>query len=193
MAKCSSSFRMMRDRRGMAAVEFAMIAPALMLLVVGVMEMTFRFRAKEEATRYVHQVADLIARGGANITTADLTTLYDASVNMMKPVETTSRVDIDIASIVYGSDANLTPRIAWRRIKGTGGQIALNTSSAAGMGGANETVIRVAVRYRYSSPLTTLFGGPNVSIEEEAIARPREVRVIRVDGITAENTAAVPF
>jgi Flp pilus assembly protein TadG len=50
--------RFASDRRGIAAAEFALIAPALIFLIMGVFEMSFRFRASEEATRYVHQVAD---------------------------------------------------------------------------------------------------------------------------------------
>jgi Flp pilus assembly protein TadG len=54
--------RLANDRRGIAAAEFALIAPALIFLIMGVFEMSFRFRASEEATRYVHQVADLVSR-----------------------------------------------------------------------------------------------------------------------------------
>ena len=74
--------RLARDRRGMAAVEFALIAPTLIVLFMGVLEMTFRFRANEEATRYVHQAADLISRE-AEHTNSSLLEIYGASVYMM--------------------------------------------------------------------------------------------------------------
>jgi Flp pilus assembly protein TadG len=181
---------LLRDRRGMAAVEFALIAPALIFLVIGVIEMAFRFRAKEEATRYVHQVSDLISRENT-LTTANLNEIYSAAVYMMKPLDTTTRLDLDIASIGYGTDINKTPRIYWRRVAGS--QVPLTLANTNGMGGSNETVIRVAVRYRYTSPISSLFGGPNVNVIGEAIARPREVRVISVDGHTDENGVVVTF
>jgi Flp pilus assembly protein TadG len=181
---------MMKDRRGMAAVEFALIAPALIFLVIGVMEMAFRFRAKEEAVRYVHQVADLISREN-NLTTAQLKQIYDASIYMMKPLETTSRLDLDVSSVGYGAAPALTPSIMWRRVSGTA--VPFTVTDTNGMGGANETVIRVGVRYRYTSPISSLFGGANMSIEEEAISRPREQRVIPVDSHTNENGVITYF
>ena len=82
--------RLVRDRRGVAAAEFALIAPALVFLIMGVFEMTFRFRASEEATRYAHEVADMIARE-TELTTDDIQQLFKASVQMMKPLDTTSK------------------------------------------------------------------------------------------------------
>jgi len=175
--------RLMRDRRGMAAVEFALIAPTLIVLVMGVLELSFRFRAKEEATRYVHVVSDLLARE-ETLTTQNLKDLYSAAPCMMKPLDTASRLDLDISSITYGSDVNHTPSVAWRRVAGT--QINFTPTDYSAMGGALETVIRVGVRYQYTSPISSLFGGPNLSLTGEAITRPRETRVITMDGLTSQ-------
>ena len=83
--------RFLVDGRGVAATEFALIAPALIFLVMGVFELSFRFRAAEEATRYVHQVADLISRE-TTLTTGGLEEIRDASIFMMNPLDTTGRV-----------------------------------------------------------------------------------------------------
>jgi Flp pilus assembly protein TadG len=179
-----------RDRRGIAATEFALIAPALTFLVMGVLEMSMRFRANEEATRYVHQVADLISRENS-LTTADLDSIYDASIYMMKPLDTTDNLDLDISSIMFKTDA-ATPTIVWRRTAGTA--VAFNASEAAGMGAEDETVIRIGIRYKYTSVLTQLFGGSEMDIERSSFARPREERVIKIDGLSEDNGgAAVAF
>ncbi|MEZ5937993.1 MAG: TadE/TadG family type IV pilus assembly protein [Hyphomonadaceae bacterium] len=181
---------MLGDRRGVAAVEFALIAPALIILFMGVLELTFRFRAAEETTRYVHQVADLISREQTT-NTATLTAIYDASVHMMKPLETTDKLDLDVSAIGYRNDEHLTPHLLWRRTAGTAIPMAL--SEANGLGAANESVIRVAVRYRYTSPLTTLFSGPDIEIVRESYARPRQVRLIQMDGQFDTNGQTVAF
>jgi Flp pilus assembly protein TadG len=178
------------DRRGMAAVEFALIAPTLIVLVMGVMELAFRFRAKEEATRYVHVIADLLSRE-TSLTTQELRDLYTAAPCMMKPLETASRVDVDISSVGYGAAPTLTPRIYWRRVAGS--NVNFTVGNLADMGAASETVVRVGVRYRYSSPISSLFGGPNLSLEEEAITRPRETRIIPIDTHTDENGVIQTF
>jgi hypothetical protein len=170
--------RFLTDRRAVAATEFAMIAPCLIFLVMGVLEMSFRFRASEEATRYVHQVADLISRE-KEMTTDTLETIYSASVHMMKPLETTDSLDVDVSSIAFvGDDA--TPTLYWRRVAGA--PVDFNVEDADGMGIKDEGVIRVGVRYTYESVISNLFGGSIMAIERSAYARPREERLITLDG-----------
>lgn len=176
-------FRFAKDRRGVAATEFALIAPALIFLVMGVLEMSMRFRANEDATRYTHQVADLISREDA-LTTDDLDSIYDAAVYMMRPLDTTSKLDLDVSSIQFQT-AQLTPTIVWRRRAGP--EVAFNTAETAGMGAQNETVIRIGVRYRYSSIITDMFGGGTLDITRSAFARPRQERIITIDGVQTDN------
>ena len=173
------TLRLVTDRRGLAAVEFALIAPVLIFLFMGVLEMSLRFRASEEASRYVHQVADLISRE-TSLTTTDLGEIYDAAVHMMQPLDTVDRLDFDAASVGFRSDAQTTPYVMWRRVAGQ--EVPLQLDEVVGMGLAGETVVRVGIRYRYDSPLTTLFNGRTIAIERTAYARPRETRRVSMDG-----------
>jgi Flp pilus assembly protein TadG len=184
-----ASVKFLADRRGIAATEFALIAPALIFLVMGVLELSFRFRAADDATRYVHQVADLISRE-TTLTEAGLDDIYAASVHMMKPLDTTDNLDLDIASIGFeGTDA--TPEVFWRRVAGT--PVTFNVAEAEGMGVEDESVIRVGVRYTYESVLSSLFGGPTMAIERTAFARPREERLVTMDGQTDDGGATQYF
>lgn len=166
------------DKRGIAATEFALIAPALIFLTMGVFEMSFRFRASEEATRYVHQVADLVSRE-EDLSSAAITEIYEAAVFMMKPLETTDKLDLDVSSVGFeGEDAD--PEILWRRVAGT--PVDYDITEAEGMGVDGESVIRVGIRYEYNSVLTELFGGSTVFVEKTAYARPRIDKRVSVDG-----------
>ena len=181
--------RVFTDVRGVAAAEFALIAPALIFLIMGVFEMSFRFRASEEATRYVHQVADLISRE-TGLTTAQLEEIRDASVFMMNPLDTTENLDLDISSIGFAGSA-ATPEFLWRRVAGT--PVPFDINDAEGMGLANESVIRVGVRYNYQSILTDLFGGGFMAIERSAYTRPRVERLVSLDGSTDDGGALTYF
>jgi TadE-like protein len=179
--------RLFSDRRGVAAAEFALIAPALIFLIMGVFEMSFRFRASEEATRYVHQVADIISRE-TELTEGDIQELYEASIFMMKPLDTTDDLDIDVSSVGFiGTDAE--PSILWRRVAGT--EVSFNLPETQGMGIEDESIIRVGVRYNYQSVLTELFGGGSMAIEKSAYARPRIERKVALDGDTDDGGATV--
>ncbi len=171
------------DRRGVAAAEFALIAPALIFLVMGVFEMSFRFRAAEEASRYVHQVADLVSRE-TSLTTAQLEEIYGASVNLMKPLDTNDNLDVDVSSIAFVG-ANADPQTYWRRVAGTA--VTFDLNDAVGMGIENETVIRVGIRYRYQSVLSSLFGGGASTMVRSAYARPRVERIITLDGAEKDD------
>ena len=173
--------RLARDRRGMAAVEFALIAPALIFIVMGVFEMSLRFRASNEATRYVHEVADLVARDDS-ATSADLRSIYNASIQMMKPVTTTNGLDLDVVAIGYQNNNAKDPYILWRRYSGS--QVSFSLTQAAGLADVGESVVRVGLRYQYQSVITTLFGGSAVAMERFAYARPRDNRLIKMDGMT---------
>lgn len=175
--------RLVRDRRGVAAAEFALIAPALIFLVMGVFEMTFRFRASEEATRYAHEVADLVARE-TDLETSDLEEIFKAAVFMMKPLDTTDDLDLDITSIgLTGADAD--PSVLWRRVAGTA--VTTNLQDAKGMGVDGESVIRVSVRFSYHSTLTDLFGGSFMAMEKVAYARPRLDKKVSLDGAPSDD------
>lgn len=183
MPKPIPSFRLLSDRRGVAAAEFALIAPALIFLIMGVFEMSFRFRANEEATRYVHQVADIVSRE-TELEESDLQEIYDAAIFMMKPLDTTENLDLDVSSVGFvGPDAD--PAILWRRVAGT--EVPFDLSETEGMGIEDESIIRVGIRYRYESVLTELFGGGTVSIEKSAYARPRVERKVSLDGQTDDG------
>lgn len=185
----SRRLRFASDRRGIAAVEFALIAPALIFLVMGVLEMSFRFRAGDEATRYVHQVADLIGRENT-LVEAELVDIYEAAPNMMMPLGSTDDLDLDIASVGFvGVDK--TPTTYWRRVAGN--QIDFDLSETVDMGVKDETVIRVGVRYRYEGVISNLFGGDVVYIERQAFTRPRMERVVKLDGQTQDGGAIKYF
>jgi len=188
MQKLIPFIRLFKDRRGVAAAEFALIAPVLIFLIMGVFEMSFRFRASEEATRYVHQVADIISRE-TELTEGDIEELYEASIFMMKPLDTTEDLDLDVSSVGFeGVDAE--PAILWRRVAGT--EVAFSLPDTQGMGIQDETVIRVGVRYNYQSVLTELFGGGSMAIEKSAYARPRIERKVALDG-SADDGGATAY
>lgn len=193
MSRTSIKRRLLADRRGIAATEFALIAPALIFLVMGVLEMSFRFRAAEEATRYVHQVADLVARED-DLTTEQLERIYAAAVFMMAPLETVDSLDLDVSSVGFeaeSDDDEPEPAVFWRRVGGD--PVDFDIADTKGMGLRGETVIRVGVRYTYESALSSLFGGPIMMIERQAFARPRIDRVIPMDDKPYDGGAIKPL
>lgn len=67
--------RLRRDARGVAAVEFGLIAPVLLIMMVGVIEATRAVSIDRRFGQVTSLVADLIARE-ENISSADITSIY---------------------------------------------------------------------------------------------------------------------
>ena len=81
-----------KDRRGVAAVEFALILPLMLLIYLGSAEVTQALMASRNATMVARTLADLVAQqqSGVNVTDAQLTTIFTAATAVMAPFSTSS-------------------------------------------------------------------------------------------------------
>ena len=77
------------DRRGVSAVEFALIAPIMILFYFGMAEICQGFMAKKRAEHIASAIADLVAQTD-DVTTAELNDIYAASTQIMRPFPTGS-------------------------------------------------------------------------------------------------------
>lgn len=170
------------DTRGVAATEFAFLAPILIAMFLGIVELGMRYRVAEETSRYVHQIADMVSRE-EGLTSDNITDLHNAAEVMMQPVGDLDNLHLEIASIGFDDDTDATPFVLWTRAIGE--SLVIPLEDAEGLGTADESVIRVAVRYNYQSPLGLMFNDI-MSVEKVAYLRPRLVRQVKIDGQKSE-------
>lgn len=74
-----------RDRRGVSAVEFAMIAPVIILFYFGMAEFCQGFMAQKRMGHSASMVADLVAQAQAPMTEAQLDDVIGIGELIMKP------------------------------------------------------------------------------------------------------------
>jgi Flp pilus assembly protein TadG len=105
-----------RERRGLAAVEFAMLLPMLMTLFLGTAEVTTGVAIQRKVTLTARTVADLASQY-TSITAADMTNILNASSDVIAPYSATtlksvvSELSIDgqgQATVVWSSTLNGT-------------------------------------------------------------------------------------
>lgn len=173
------------DARGLAALEFALIAPFLAVLIMGIAEMSLRFRATDEFHRYLQQAGDYLSRED-ELFSDDIDDIYAAATQIMKPVEVAGQLDFDVSSIGYIADGS--PELLWRRHRG-GDPPAFDVADAAGLGDPGESVIRVGARFSYQSPIGGLIGVDALELDHAIYFRPRTTRVIAIDGSVADAGA----
>jgi hypothetical protein len=114
--------RFLRDSRGMAAVEFAMILPAMMALYFGIVEVSQAMRASQKVEQIARMLADMTARklpdaGGsppAVITNSDLVDLFKAAEILIWPLPKDKlRLEIDELEAGDGNRNPHPPRVMW--------------------------------------------------------------------------------
>lgn len=119
-----------RDRRGVAAVEFAIVLPFLVLLLFGIVEGVRFVLVAQTLTNVGRTMADLVSQG-ETLSSAELNSLYAAVEHVAGSIDVNASGVVIISSISV-EDGN-PPRINWQRARGD-----LSTvTSAIGTPGSN--------------------------------------------------------
>ncbi len=79
--------RLMRDRSGIAATEFAVILPMMLVLFFGVIEVTNGITVYRKVEIMAHTLSDLTSRS-TSVADADLLTFFAASTGILSPYST---------------------------------------------------------------------------------------------------------
>lgn len=167
-----------RQTRGVAALEFALIAPILAVLIYGLTEMTLRFRAADEYQRYLQQAGDYLSRED-ELFSSDIDEIYAVASQMIRSGSLTGNLHLDVSSIGFKSDG--TPELLWRRHRGDTPPN-FNVSEATGLGAPGESVIRVSARFSYETPISQIIGAGRMELDDAVYFRPRVTRLIAIDG-----------
>lgn len=103
--------RLFRDRRGLAAVEFAFIAPLLLSMYFVTMEVSQGIEANKKVGRIGSIVADLITQQ-SQVTVDDLKAITDVSLSVLQPYNR-SQPNITITAIKISKDETPVATVAW--------------------------------------------------------------------------------
>ncbi len=146
--------RLLRDTRGLSAVEFALVAPLMVLLYMGLAELTLAMMAERRASHSASAVADLVAQSPASMSSADLDKVLYIGKAVVAPFPTAG-LSLRISSVK--ADAALSPKVVWSKTSGPDltrySQGSTAPSFPSGLLAANETVISADVLYKYDTPL----------------------------------------
>lgn len=100
------------NRRGMAAIEFALIAPILLSLYFVTLEVAQGMETNKKVSRVGSMVADLVGQQGRMVYTRDLDPIMAIGEAILKPYMR-SRVNIVITGIDIDKDSRV--KVRWSR------------------------------------------------------------------------------
>jgi Flp pilus assembly protein TadG len=162
--------RFSADRRGIAAVEFALLAPIMILLYCGLAELTMAMMAERQAAHSASVVGDLVAQS-TQVTGSDVTDIFSVGASIMKPFPAAA-LQMRLTSVK--ADANAVPRVVWSQGYGMG-TLAANTTPGGfppSLLAAGDSVIQADVSYSYTSPIQQLLPHA-ISYSEKFYFKPR--------------------
>jgi Flp pilus assembly protein TadG len=175
-----SRMPLLRCRRGLAALEFALLLPVMLLLLCGVAEVTSLYGADRRIVQAAQSCADLVAQE-KEIDSTKVDDIAEAVRLTLEPMPEANAA-FRISSVVFDPITG-TPSVAWQRIIGAFSATGrpTPTTSAAGLGSPGDSVIIVDLSYGYT-PFFRNILPQDFTIDELAAARPRRVRQIACSG-----------
>src|SRR4249920_3073410 len=98
-----------RDRRGVSAVEFAMLLPLMMTLYLGSVEISQGVGIDRKVTLTTRTVADLASQV-SSISSTDMTNMLNASASVIQPYDS-SKLKVTVSAVTIDGSGNA--KIAW--------------------------------------------------------------------------------
>lgn len=128
--------RIRRDTSGVAAIEFALIAPVLLMLFIGCVEVTFKIWSTQKAEKLAVTLADVVAQS-QEVKAADLAALVSSIDKIMDPFPFAESDGVVYITSVYlpqpeEDEALGDPIVNWQYKKGS-----LSTISKIGTEGSD--------------------------------------------------------
>ncbi len=147
--------RLFRDRRGVSAVEFALIAPILILLYFGLAEFCQGFMAQKRMGHVSATVADLVAQN-ASVTRGDVEDVFTIGALVMRPFSAEPLAQ-RISSVTR--DTRGVVQVDWSMTSGGEWTDRTTVSVPEGLIADGESLIMTEVTYDYDSPADYMLPG----------------------------------
>ena len=161
----------------MAAVEFALVAPVMILTFFGAIELSEALACKARVTRVASTTADLVSQA-TTVSSADMTNIFNAANAILFPyssapaqIKLTSLVDDGHggAKVAWSNAQNATPRAVGSSVVIPAGLI------TSGSGGS---VILAEITYTYTSYTTHVLHA-TTTMTGTFYARPRRSATVQ--------------
>lgn len=161
--------RGLNDKSGVSAVEFAFIAPILLIFYFGCVELSMLLQADRKVTSVASAVADLITQDD-EVNAGELDDVFAAATAIMQPFDANS---LKMRATSLRMDASNKIHVAWSYGKGFakhGCNAALTVP--AGLLQPGQSVVFAEVEMAYSFPVAQWFVGDSTLVDSFYL-RPR--------------------
>jgi Flp pilus assembly protein TadG len=166
-----------RDERGGAAVDMIVLLPIMLMVFIGVVEITSVLRLDRKVVAAAQTTADLITQR-REVSAGDLNDILRAAELIMEPYPA-SDLSVGIVGVQYNENTG-APETLWTQSK-NGGSVPNALAVAVGLGAKGEGVVVVRVSYSYSPVFFDFIMG-QTTLEETTVLRPRRSSIVEGPG-----------
>ena len=159
-----------RDNSGIAATEFAVIVPIMLVMFFGTVEFSSGVAVDRKVTLMARTLSDLTSQS-VSVGDTEMTNFFAASAAIMTPYSATPTQST--ITELYVDPATLRARVQWS--KGTtprtaGSQVAIPSALAV----AGTYLIFSEVSYLYTPTIGYVMSKSGVALSDTAYTRPRQ-------------------
>lgn len=168
---------LLRDRKGVSAVEFALVLPLLLLLYAGSVELSEALSVDRKVNQLASSVGDLVTQE-ATMNRTLMDNIFAATTAIMQPYPT-APVQIMVAAVNIQADGSQV--VSWAEVQNdddppSGGNSPVAIPADIATPGSQVIIARS--RYEFTSPfsdfMSTITGRTSYQFEHVFIMRPRQ-------------------
>ena len=182
-----SFLALLRDRRAVAAVEFALLLPLMITMFVGGNEISQALAIFRKVGHTSSTLGDLVAQEADGLVTTELTDILAASSSVMTPYSASSAKMI-VSAVKYTTSGGF--KVCWSRAQNdtawTAGS-APPVTIPTGIVTDGQQVIVTHVSYTYTSAFSTIMtdilGSSSITLSDISYFRPRVTTSVTYNGV----------
>lgn len=172
-----------KDAGGVAAIEFAMIVPLMLMMFVGAVEFSQAITVDRRVSQVASATADLVARS-KELSTSDMTGITQVVEQLVKPYDHTL-LKMSIMNVAASPTDATDTKICWSYAH-NGGTGAYNKNDPytlpTGVVEAGDSVVVTEVEYAYEPLIFNHFITSTKNLEEKFYLKPRLSSYVEYDG-----------
>jgi Flp pilus assembly protein TadG len=163
-----------RQRRGTVSVEFAVALPVLLVMLLGVFEISQALIVYMKVIDVADTISDLVAQQ-KQVASSDIDNYYIAGQLVMTP-SVGSGLGLAVASVTFDPNTG-NPSVAWQVTRGGAAAMTDAAVAATGLGGDGDSVIVANATYTYT-PISSYLLKQGITMSSRVFSRPRVVFTI---------------
>jgi Flp pilus assembly protein TadG len=166
MRAAARLMRFSRDRRGVSAVEFALVAPMMIALYFGCVEISDGVAADRKVSLTAAALANLVAQS-TSLSATDMNNVLDASTAIIAPYSA-SNLKMTVSCLSIDANKNVTTKWTATRNGGTGMTLTVPTDLKV----ASTQLIFAQVSYAYKPIVGYTITG-TLTLSDQMFMMPR--------------------